>query len=125
MWLAAIDPQWPPTIGAIATLLTALGVQTWRHRRAVTRPALSERDKLDRAAAETILVQWQAVLEATKGRAEWAESEHRRCEERNDELTKRVDALEEKNRAWEWEVARRDWLDERAAARRRKRTNGA
>ena len=120
MNLAAIDPQWPPTIGAVATLLTALGVTEWRRRRAAARPVLSEGDRLDRVAAETILVQWQAVLEATKNRAEWAESEHRKCEERNAGLTKRVEALEETNRTWEWESARRDWLDERAAKRKRK-----
>lgn len=112
MVLAAIDPQLAPIIGGFAALIAALGISE-RRRRVQKRahPFVGSSD-LDRQAAETILTQWKAVLEAANARAVWAESEERRCEEERA-------ALGEKLRAHEWEKARRDWLDSQPRRRRR------
>lgn len=109
MWLAAIDPQWPPIIAALATLATALGLSE-RRRRKEKKDRDDYSEAVDRQAAETILTQWKAVLEAAQARAEWAEDRVRRCEERGAILTARVDELDEKIRNLEWEKARLDWL---------------
>lgn len=110
--LAAIDPQLAPIIGGFAALITALGISE-RRRRVQKRahPFVGASD-LDRQAAETILTQWKAVLEAANARAVWAEAEERRCEEEKA-------TLDQKLRVLEWEQARRDWID--SQSRRRKR----
>lgn len=118
MPLAAIDPQWAPIVGAFATLMGALGLSERRRRRQVRAFAPGD---VDRKAAETILTQWKAVLEATEARAKWAEQQERQCEERNAALSQRVDELGEKLRLWEWENARRDWLDKQDRASRRRK----
>lgn len=120
MWIvAAIDPQLPALVGAVAVLATALGLNERRRRREQRRGEPGDQETLDRQAAETILTQWKAVLEATQARADWERDEHRRCEDRNAALTKRVDELEEKVRGFEWEIARRDWADKQPIRRKR------
>jgi hypothetical protein len=115
MGVAAIDPQTAPLIAALATLATALGLSERRRRsQARARPFVGAAD-LDRQAAETILTQWKAVLEATQARADWETLEHQRCEERNVTLERRIDELEGRVRAW---------LDAERQGRRR-RVDGA
>jgi hypothetical protein len=113
--VAAIDPQTAPLIAALATLATALGLSERRRRtQARARPFVGTAD-LDRQAAETILTQWKAVLEATQARADWEALEHQRCEERNVTLERRIEELEGRVRAW---------LDAERKGRRR-RVDGA
>jgi len=82
---------------------------------------------IDQRAAETILTQWKAVLEATQARAVWAEEQERRCDERNTILERRVDELEATQSKWEqeraWEEARREWLA--SQPRRRKKPDSS
>lgn len=121
MWVAAIDPQWPPIIAAIATLATALGLNERRRRQRVReRNGRESEGDVDRRAAETILTQWKAVLEAAQSSREWEVQERQRCEERLSLASQRRDELAEKVKQWEWEIARRDWLDERRDRRKRK-----
>lgn len=112
---AGIDPQAAPLVGAVAMLLTALGVSEWRRRKnARPHPFVGSAD-LDRQAAETLLTQWQRTLEAVQAQREWEASQHRRCEENHKEFVaislKREEASSEAVNQLKWELARRDWLD--------------